>query len=63
MAEKIIHQRDLCDRRNWFDRRRKSNPCKNERRLNMERRYILDEKRSAWARETKWRSVYVDLLR
>ena len=63
MTEKIINKRDFFDRRNWFDRRRKSNPYENERRLNVERRQILDEKRSGWVRETKWSSFYVDLLR
>ena len=63
MTEKMLQERDLYDRRSGSDRRIVVNLTGLKKRLNNERRGVLEEKRSDWTRETQWGSVFVDLLR
>ncbi len=62
MPETTEYKRSLYDRRSGFERRKDSNTYEKERRCNMERRY-LGENRSDWIRDTQWSSVNIELLR
>jgi hypothetical protein len=57
-------QRSLYDRRAGNDRRSILNSGYNkvERRRSIERRLIMGEKRFGWIRDTKWSSIYLEVL-
>jgi len=58
-------QRSLYDRRAGNDRRSifNSEYDKIEKRKSPERRLIVQEKRLTWVRDTKWSSIYLEVLR
>ena len=63
MPKKTILRRALYDRRSRFDRRKVSNMSRKEKRSNIDRRFVLDDRRTGWIRDSRWSSVFVDLLR
>ncbi len=63
MPDNIVHNRSLYDRRTGIDRRKESCFFETERRLNMERRTDLKDRRADWSRDTQWGSIYIELLR
>jgi hypothetical protein len=58
-------QRSLYDRRAGNDRRSRLNSGYDqiERRNNPERRLTIKERRLGWVRDTKWSSIYLEILK